>query len=434
MAKSITNGTSWFNQIYNCLELKSSALSYPMALQQIAEKKLHEIYELLYGHYQEPKDIGVLTGSSGIALFFFYYSKLTKEEEAADKGVYIIQEIINQLNNGYSLPSFCSGIAGAAWAIDVLEEEDCIELDTDTFLVDLDDYLVEAKPDRTTRNFYDFLHGLLGIAFYFFKRFQKTKSSILKKKYKGILLAILGELRETAQTDGNLIKWESFLIHNDTVRGYNLSLSHGISSIVNFLSRIAYYDAFKPQAEELLVPAVNYILSTELNDPLLPACFPAWVINGELENQPTRLAWCYGDLGIGISLWHAAQVLDDETVKKKALYILELTTKRRDLQQNRLLDAGLCHGTFGVAHIYRYMHKETGLAHFKETSEFWLEEALKMDTHKDGYAGYMQWRGDGKAQWRKETNLLEGVAGIGLALISYLAPFETKWDQCLLIG
>ncbi len=412
----------------------TSALSDPLTLQQTAEKKLREIYELLQGHYQEPEEIGVLTGRSGIALFFFYYSKLAQQEEAADKGVHILSEIVDQLNKGYNLPTFCSGIAGAAWAIELLEEEAFIELDTDAFLVDLDDYLLEAKPHRNTRNFYDFLHGLMGIAFYFFKRFQKTKSATLRKKYEDILRDVLDELLETAQINGDHIKWESFLIHNDTVRGYNLSLSHGISSIVNILSRMAKHSAFAPQAQALLVPAVNYILSTQLNNPLIPDCFPAWVIDGELENQPTRLAWCYGDLGVGISLWHAAQTLQDNTLKKKALHILEQTTKRRNLQENRLLDAGLCHGTFGVAHMYRYLHKETGLAHFKETSEFWLEEALKMDTHKEGYAGYMQWRGDGKAQWRRETNLLEGVAGIGLALISYLAPFETKWDQCLLIG
>jgi len=405
-----------------------------MIQQQALENKLHEIYKLLQVHYQETEDIGVLAGSSGIALFFFYYSKFTQKEEAADLGAEVITNIINQLNKGYSSPYFCSGIAGAGWAIELLEEEEYIELDTDILLADLDDFLVKAMPEEDTRNFYDFLHGLLGIAFYFLKRFQKTKSSALKEKYKNLLHGILDKLQETSQEKENTIKWESFLIHNKTVSGYNLSLAHGMSSIINFLSRVAKYDEFKAKVERLLRPAVNYMLSTEIKDPLVSSCFPAWVIKGETEQQSSRLGWCYGDIGIGISLWHAAQALDDNVLKKKAITILEQTTKRRDKEETRLVDAGLCHGTFGVMHIYNYVHKVTGIIGFKEAADFWLEEALKMDTHKDGYAGYMQWRADGVAQWRKETNLLEGIAGIGLAIISKIEPHNTKWDQCLLIG
>ena len=56
-----------------------------------------------------------------------------------------------------------------------------------------------------------------------------------------------------------------------------------------------------------------------------------------------------------------------------------------------------------------------------------------MAVHKDGDAGYKQWRGDSK-EWKKEKNLLEGIAGIGLTIISFLATFDTKWDECLLIS
>ena len=34
----------------------------------------------------------------------------------------------------------------------------------------------------------------------------------------------------------------------------------------------------------------------------------------------------------------------------------------------------------------------------------------------------------------KSTTLLEGIAGIGLALLSYLKNGEIAWDECLLLS
>lgn len=36
------------------------------------------------------------------------------------------------------------------------------------------------------------------------------------------------------------------------------------------------------------------------------------------QRQASRLAWCYGDLGVAVALWNAGKVLDDETLKTKA--------------------------------------------------------------------------------------------------------------------
>jgi len=105
---------------------------------------------------------------------------------------------------------------------------------------------------------------------------------------------------------------------------------------------------------------------------------------------------------------------------------------RRDIEEAGLKDSGLCHGTCGVASIYDYMYKQTNEPLFKESADFWLDQLLKMDIH-DGNAGYMQWMGTEK-KWQEETNLLEGIAGIGLAMISFLATFDTKWEECLMIG
>jgi len=343
--------------------------------------------------------------------------------------------VIEKINEGYSFPTFCTGIAGAGWAIELLREEDFVDIDSDELLSDLDDYLSLAiKQMGEENNFYDFLHGVIGIGFYFFKRYQSTKSLELKNKYKTKLLEIIASLGRTAKKEDDTITWESYLIQNEELKGFNLSLSHGMTSIINFLARLAVYDDFYEEAAPLMQNAIRFILRNENKDLSCSSLFPSWVYEGMGTANNERLAWCYGDLGIGFTLWRAGKVLQDDVIAQKGIATIENSCKRRDLIEAKVKDNGLCHGTFGMVQIYKHMYKETKKTVFKETADYWMEQGLTMGIHEDGYAGYMQWQGGKNPGWRNETNLLEGIAGIGLSIISYLAPFETKWDECLLIS
>lgn len=405
-----------------------------MKKEELLVSKLHEINTILLGDRHKDENLGILTGSSGIALFHFYYSRFTQKEANADYGTHLIAEVIEKINAGYDIASFCTGIAGAAWAIELLREEDFIDLDTDALLSILDDYLIKYLDIDTQENFYDFLHGVLGIGYYFLKRYERTQTAVLKERYKKTLIDIIDLLNTTAVKEKGTAKWESNLIRSEGLRGYNLGLSHGISSIVNFLSRLIKYDDFRHRATPLLTEATNFILSCQHKTPVNSAFFPDWIVGTQNIDHGSRLAWCYGDLGIGISLWHAAKALENQDVEGIAIATLLQASKRRNLAEARVMDAGLCHGSYGIMHVYDHMHKKTGISAFKETADYWMKQGLEMAIHEEGYAGYLQWRGDGKSQWRKETSVLEGIAGIGLSIISYISPSPTKWNQCLMIG
>ncbi len=396
--------------------------------------KLEEINNVLQHNYKNSEDIGVLTGSTGVALFHFYYSKFKNEELNAQIGTEILVESIEKINLGYNTPTFCTGVAGAAWTIELLKEEKLIDIDSDALLSDLDGFLENSLGIDKQYNFYDFLHGAIGIGYYFFKRYENTIDTSLKSNYKRLLLKIVHELKETAQINGDTAKWESNLIFNEKLRGYNLSLAHGISSIINFLGRLSEHSDFKKETLPLLQKAVNYVIEHKKDSVSASSCFPDWITVANKKSASARLAWCYGDLGIAISLWKAGKVLKNKELCDQSLLVLKHSTKRRDLEEVRIKDAGLCHGSYGVMHIYNHMYKETQDLIFKEAAQYWLKKGIDMGTHKNGFAGYNQWVGGNNPGWKKEVNLLEGVSGIGLALISYLAPFKTKWDECLMIG
>ena len=117
----------------------------------------------------------------------------------------------------------------------------------------------------------------------------------------------------------------------------------------------------------------------------------------------------------------------------KALEVLIFAaTKRRDLQQNRVRDACFCHGTAGIGHIFYRMWWNTRMPEFKDVANYWFNETLKMSKFEDGLAGYKVWHTEDG--YVNQMGILEGIAGIGLALLSYYYDMEPTWDECLLLS
>ena len=87
------------------------------------------------------KSMGALTGVSSVILFKFYYARLLKDESIADQGADVLAECIDEVNNGFTYPTYCNGLAGLGWLIDHLEYYNFIDVDSDELLVSMDDYL-----------------------------------------------------------------------------------------------------------------------------------------------------------------------------------------------------------------------------------------------------------------------------------------------------
>ena len=398
------------------------------------QKKLKEIDSIVKLQYIKDPNIGALAGLSGLSLFQFYYAKYLDDDTNSDLGLSIISEALSRVNKGYNFPTFCTGIAGTGWVLDHLEQENFLEVGADALLPDLDGYLYTRMVSNMQNGYYDYLHGAIGYGYYFLNRFKNTKSIDLKAYYKKALLEFIELLAGFSEKEGDKIKWISEVGVEVKTKVYNFGLSHGMSSIVGFLARLQAHEDFKEHTDPLLKGGINYILKYKNTNKEAYSMFPNSITpDGECSDK-SRVAWCYGDLGIGLQLWHASKVLKDEALSNIALDILKHTARRRTLEKTSVLDAGICHGSFGNVQVFGRMFKETNEPIFKEATDYWLQDGLDKAIHKDGFAGYKQWRGTEEEKWKNNSSLLEGVAGIGLTIIDYLSGFESNWDECLMIS
>ena len=393
----------------------------------IIEEKLAQFVEILKDQgeqYNNKQDL--MGGKLGISIFFLYYAKLIDKQEPYDFGLQLLSSVFESINNGFNYHTYAGGLAGIGTALELLTQEELIEADTDEVLGGLDDFLYNKMINELKESNYDFLHGAVGIGLYFLKRKSNKKSH----KY---LENFVNELDSIAQNDDQGIKWLSVLNRKENTQGYNLSLSHGTASIIVFLSKLYSEGIAKEKVLGLLTGAVKYLLNQQLDISKFKSNFPSWVCKDEHVTH-SRLAWCYGDLGIGIALWQAGNNTNNETWKEKAIEILLHSARRKDLKENSVVDAGLCHGTSGIAHIFNRMFINTGLKEFKNTADYWFSETLKMAKYDDGLAGYKVWRIPEYGGLQNEYGFLEGIAGIGLSLISAISDIDPKWDECLLLS
>lgn len=377
---------------------------------------------------EKSNKLSLMGDEMGGLIFLQQLSKINPSEKVLMALETKIEAAFLKINN-IDHTTFASGLSGVGWTYNYLFKEGILDDGIESLLLQVDEVIIESVNTLLKLKDFDFLHGVIGQGIY-----------ILERKNYNLLSKIIDEIDSNATRNENGACWVSdFIIDDDfnTKKVYNISLSHGSSAIIVFLSKFLnsnFEDTFiNSKAKKLLNEAVKFILSCKMNNN--DSIFPTICEIENLEkDRGARLSWCYGDLGISIALWHAGVALQNETVKQEAINVCLHTTNRRTKKETGVVDAGICHGSAGIAHIYNKMYRYTGMKEFREAANYWIVETLNTQKFEDGLAGYKSYQGEKFGGWKNDYGLLEGVAGIGLVLLSHVSEEEPTWDRCLLLS
>src|SRR6056297_407846 len=190
--------------------------------------KINEIYKVLI-KYRDRNEVSLMSGNSGIALFYVFYAALVDEKEPIEYANKLINNCFEDINNGFSNISFAGGISGFAWFLNFLMKNRF--LDEEDFGFDgLYQYFYNSMMAYMKNGNYDYLHGALGVSLYLL-----NSKSLTKKR--NAIIDLIEALERNGIEDFNDIKWIS-VIGETKQKVYNLSMSHGIASIISVLSKI----------------------------------------------------------------------------------------------------------------------------------------------------------------------------------------------------
>jgi len=387
-------------------------------IKKFAEQRTAAIAEALRDRIQCEPEPGFMTGLAGEALFLYVYGRSAGSSRSENLGFLALERALGMINHGFNWPSFAAGLAGIRFTLKYLASRGYISESDGSALDEIDTYLTDFATDRFASGDYDFLHGALGI--------HLPMLSIPHALTSSPLNLLTGALRKLAISPGpGHLAWTSR--HPQTaVTEINLGLAHGVPSVLLALSR----NAGDPVADRMIAQGVDFLLSCRLPDSANGSLFPHRIVDG-VSDKSGRLAWCYGDPGVGAALWQIGVNCNRPDWQADAIGILHRAAARRDTKANRVGDACICHGTAGLALIFYKMALISGHEEFLDAAGHWTRATLDHAQNASGAAGYLFYTtGD---RYVPSWSLLEGISGVGLTLLGLLDADTLGWEQGILL-
>lgn len=297
--------------------------------------------------------------------------------------------------------SLYHGASGAGFVMAHVAEPDTVTV----ALAMIDDAITErlALPWTGPHGLVD---GLVGVGVYLLQRVDRSPAA------REGLARVVHHLALATEIDAVGATWrtpEAHVTDASPDGHYNCGIAHGVPGVVAFLGRMAA--RHDETARSLADLGYDWLIARRGS--------------GERDGS-TRTAWCHGDPGVAIALWHAAVSLGRPV--EPCIELLHAAAAC-DPERCDVRDAGLCHGAAGLAHVLNRCYQASGDETFADAARRWFRRVLAM-RRPDGVGGFLAW--SHAAGWEPSTTMLEGAAGIGLALLAAIEPVEPGWDRMLL--
>ena len=302
------------------------------------------------------------------------------------------------------------GTVGVGWALEVVEGHDDETNDVDGLV---DRALGVAWPSA------DLIRGITGAGVYLAERRRPLAAAVA---------TLASCATETPQGTTWFVEPATLLPDRREMfpEGYfDVGMAHGQAGMVTFLAHALA--AGEETARPLLESSVAWLLAQRLPE----GGYPHIVADGR-DPKPGRLAWCYGDPGVAVGLLAAGRALNDTPTMDEAVALALLCAGRTG--DPSVVDAPLCHGAAGLAHVFNRLHQQTGEERLATAARYWAEDALARRVPGRPVAGFGSVRPDENDVMTYEPlgGFLEGAAGIGLALLSATSADLPDWDAVLL--
>jgi lantibiotic biosynthesis protein len=369
----------------------------------------------------DQRGAGLAAGSAGFAVCHAVAAQVLADEQAAGLATACLDNAVDVMA---SLPlslSLYSGFTGIAWSADLVDRLLPGGIGDRNDEIDL--ALARAVPRYPQDGPYDLIDGLAGIGVYALARWPRPAAADCLG---GVLERLAGRARSEADGaywwtgESGLAGRRAQLYPNG---GVDLGVAHGMAGLLPLLARARALGVGGPAVRVLLDNAVRWLTARLIGSPA-GTTVPSFIAR-DIEPEPARTAWCYGDPGVAIALLLAARDAAEPSWERTGTD-LAISAARRPPELTRVTDAGVCHGTAGLAHLFNRLYQMTGEAEIAAAAGFWMERTL------EACAGALTADG-GPAPWNG-PGLLEGAAGVALVLLAACVPAEPVWDQMLLVS
>lgn len=394
-------------------------------------KNVRRVTDLFYSRVirnEVAMESGLVSGRGGVVLALFVAYQATNNELYKQQMYKLLVHELELTKNeiGTCHPgaidyTFFSGISGIAWLIKQLCVSDIITQDFNSIF---SNQLIRETHRRCLglldEGNYDYWFGGLSLIPYLSLTSDADSIHMLRES--------LNTLMDRLDDKDTLQIWKYPAIHDRTT--YNLGIPHGVPGVL-LLARLAISKLGMTSSYEYkLRHVVNWILGQRKS----LSNNSNFYSHSDRADEPSRLAWCYGDLAVSFALYKLSQTLNDSSLANYSTQLALETTSRIEEQSNGIVDAGFCHGTSGIAYLYNRFFILTGNTKFKTASIYWNRKTIDKILSKEKFESYKIKGVSVEADWEEDLGLIEGASGMIVTLLSSISQSAPSWDTALLLS
>lgn len=386
------------------------------------------------------------------AILYTYLAVATRNSSFYRKAMHSLNRAIGFGFDLTTLPALHGGLAGLGWSVEHLcrlsrrsgdsfdhsnfskGADSHVHHDhSDDLLADVDELLLSMLNAERWPGHFDLINGLVGLGVYFIERLPRPAA-------KSALAAIVRHLRALSEQQPTGTTWHTpHRLVTEIGRArypngyYNLGVAHGVPGVLSFLWS-AYLLGIETEVSlTLLERTMEWLIKQQM-----PADsgfrFPAHTTS--VKKAPSRFTWCYGDLGVLSAISPISIGFDTPSWTSFSSDLYEHCLRQALIAKN-IVDAPLCHGASGIAHILNRLFQRNGDERCKSVAIAWYEKTLLLCKPSGGIGGVSTWtRPEGSigGEWTDNPALLAGAIGVALALLAAVTDVEPAWDRLLLIS
>lgn len=363
-------------------------------------------------------------GEPGIGLCFAYLATATGEARFAEQAEARLAAAVEYAADAADAPWLWTGLAGPVWAVEQALALEPNPADADDDPHDqVDDVLLDVVDAPSAAVPFELMNGIAGLGVYALERFRSPSARTLLER-------VVTRLCELAVPREPGMTWfcsrESILasereLHPD---GYHpLGVAHGLLGPVAVLAAAARAGVGGERARSTADAALRYLFAQQLSEPGRGRFAYAAEVR-----QPHFAGWCYGDAGAAAIVACAGDAIDTRWVDTARGLALDIAD--RQPAACGLGDVSLCHGAFGLAHMLNRLAWQLDDEQLADAARSWFRRGLASHEPGRGIGGFTITDQDGLPL----AGLLDGSAGIALALLAATTSLSPDWDRAFALS
>jgi lantibiotic biosynthesis protein len=366
----------------------------------------------------------------GTLLFFATYYNYSKKAIYKKKSLQLLEKLLDVFSDLELPTGLIEGFDGIGWVIHYLKK--CEIIESEELLNDLDPYLIQSIKLNIDNNNYDLLYGSIGKIQYLIDSNRNKEPFVIE-----LVNGIVEKLYATKIEIKGSIYWHE--LDNYKI---NLGLAHGLPSILIFLIRLKDLGYQNPLIIKMITGILKSFKVFKNKIPSISSYGVCYPVTKNL-NSNSRLAWCYGDLGIAYAFLYCSRVMKNRKVESVYNEMVNLILNRGisdsglvHFNDYSFFDTGFCHGISGISYfIYKYNELQPS-PFIEDSLEYWEKELLKnieiqLSIKEPIY--YPKLRQDlNKTYTIDKEYLLNGICGVGLVLLT-LKYKRADWSDIFLL-